>query len=355
MRIVTHNGKMHADEVASVALLTSYFGNKGEEISLLRTRDDKIFQDGDIIVDVGSEYDHSKLKYDHHQNYYEETWANGDDIPLATLGLIWRHYGQKIVEMYLSNLEGYDYTYSEETIKELMDIIYYEIFQEIDANDNGIMSENENNLNIPEIVAALNCPDVFDEETQNNNFNRAVALVGNIFDIKFREIINSYFNYQKDLEVVNTFNLTEPYLVIENNIPTIFKCLDELDPERNVKFCIFHNKEKDEYSVKTRTIRKFTPVCYILSEELLRTICKNPDDIIFVHKAGFLAKSKTLETAKDIINNSLISLISVPLNDSIEEEQAEQPKKSSRLLSGVALGSVAALSVAGYLYFRNND
>ena len=68
MRIVTHSGKIHSDETGAIALLSNYFNNKGIEVSVLRTRDSNKFLAGDILVDVGGEYNHEELKYDHHQD-----------------------------------------------------------------------------------------------------------------------------------------------------------------------------------------------------------------------------------------------------------------------------------------------
>ena len=137
MRIITHNGKFHADDVASVALLTSYYAFNNTEITLLRTRNAYLFQENDILVDVGLNYNHENLQYDHHQSDFNETWSSKDKIPLSSVGLIWRHYGKFIIEMYLShNPEDYDnvFNYSEETIQDIKNIIYYEIIQEIDGN-----------------------------------------------------------------------------------------------------------------------------------------------------------------------------------------------------------------------------
>lgn len=307
MRIVTHNGKFHADEVTCVALLTCYFAFKNIETTLLRTRDFSNFKEDDILVDVGLDYNHQKLHYDHHQTNFNETWSEKDTILLSSAGLVWRHYGNYIIEMYLShNPEEYDHTfnYSDETIQDIKDEIYYKIIQEIDAHDNGIPYEN-NNLNISQIISDLN-GDITNEESQYIKFNKAISLLGEIFDINFKKIIDTYFNFQKDLEIVSQMDLTRSYIAVDQNIPTLFKCLNHLDPNLNVKFCIFENKH--EYTIKTRRVdNKFLPICPILDEEKIRELC-NSEEIIFVHKCGFLAKVKSLETAISIVKLSLMDL-----------------------------------------------
>ncbi len=363
MRVITHNGKIHADECASVSLLSSYFSNKGINVSVLRTRDADKFLPTDCLIDVGGEYDHSKLRYDHHQIGYNEVWNEEFNIPLSSVGLVWRHYGKEIVEMYLSNnVEQYDhaFNYTETTISELMDVIYEKLIMEIDANDNGIILQS-NNLNICEIIEAVN-GNVNDDAIQNLNFNRAVALIGNIFDIKFREIINGYFNFHRDLNIVFDLltdrDLENGYLVLKKNIPTIFKCLNEIDREEKIRFCIFCGEE--EYTIKTRRTNntKFSPLCPILNEDVLREEV-NSGDIIFIHKASFLAKTKTLEAATEIVLLSLEADEPPALEECIEEchllveKENEQlfksVKKEHKVVAGLALGGLLA-----YFYFKND-
>jgi uncharacterized UPF0160 family protein len=318
IKIQTHNGKIHADEVASVALLTSYFSKNGKTISIIRSR--IIDETADIYVDVGLEYDHSKGKYDHHQKDFSEIWDNSlsfrklsvsqinteKEVYLSSAGLIWRHYGKEIVELYLSNnADEYDesFNYSEETISDLVNIIYYKLIRDIDAEDNGIELDSFTKLNLGDLVNSLNCEDSCNEEIQNENFCRAVSLIGEIFDIKFKEIINGYLNFQKDIETLQKMDLSGPYLIINEHIPTIFKCLNKLDSENKIKFCIFCNSDKPEYTIKTRRNKgnKFNPLCPIDVSYSLN----NSDKIIFIHPGKFLAKTLDLETAIKIVEMSL--------------------------------------------------
>ena len=137
-------------------------------------------------------------------------------------------------------------------------------------------------------------------------------------------------------------DLNKPYLVIEKNIPTIFKCLRELDPEAKVKFCIFTGEK--EFTIKTRreNRNKFNPICPILNIE--------NNDIIFIHKAGFLAKTKTLEAAKLLVNTSLLDSINFP--DLKETHLDLEIVKDKRVIGGLALTSLAAL---GFLYWNQNE
>lgn len=67
MRVVTHSGPFHADEVFACALLRVFLG---EDIELTRTRDAALISQADIAIDVGGEYDPARGRFDHHQRSY---------------------------------------------------------------------------------------------------------------------------------------------------------------------------------------------------------------------------------------------------------------------------------------------
>lgn len=69
MRIVTHSGKFHADDVLAWSLLC-HFLPQGNQLTLERTRDENIIQEADIVFDVGGIYNPPQGRFDHHQNEY---------------------------------------------------------------------------------------------------------------------------------------------------------------------------------------------------------------------------------------------------------------------------------------------
>ena len=88
--IVTHSGGFHADDVFAVAALLRLF----PDATVIRSRDQEIINQGDIVVDVGSEYDSDRLRFDHHQTGGAGERVNG--IPYAAVGLVWKHFGEEI-------------------------------------------------------------------------------------------------------------------------------------------------------------------------------------------------------------------------------------------------------------------
>ena len=63
IRIATHNGSFHADDVFGVAVLMLL--HPGAE--LVRTRDEQVVAAADFAVDVGGEWDPARGRFDHHQ------------------------------------------------------------------------------------------------------------------------------------------------------------------------------------------------------------------------------------------------------------------------------------------------
>src|SRR3989344_2675707 len=86
--IVVHDGGFHADDVFSVAALLLYLSG---DAKVVRTRDPRIIESGDFVVDVGGVYDAERNRLDHHQTGGAGARTNG--IPYAAFGLVWKKFG----------------------------------------------------------------------------------------------------------------------------------------------------------------------------------------------------------------------------------------------------------------------
>ena len=306
--ILTHDGRFHADDVTAVSLLTTHFESIGIQTNVRRSRDVKLFDQCDILVDVGEVYNPSKLRFDHHQKDCDETYTETTSIPLSSVGMVWKHYGEDLVEHYIDNHT--DKSLDHNGIKELTDSIYFKIIQEIDASDNGVPMVTGghrnywSNLNLPSIISSMNS----DDSEQLEAFQNAVSVAGKIINIKFKEIINNYFIHLEDLKIVENIvgGIKEggkEYIYLEQNIVTIYKCLSKLDPGYRIKYLIIKNN--NNYTVKTRSRKgeMFVNIRDIATEKVLRDEIGN--DLIFVHKKLFIAKTKTLESAKKVVGLSI--------------------------------------------------
>jgi uncharacterized UPF0160 family protein len=87
MRVATHDGSFHADEVFAVAALTML----GSVTEIVRTRDRDELADADVRVDVGFRDDPDSGDYDHHQRDFDRQRPNG--VRFASFGLVWRRFG----------------------------------------------------------------------------------------------------------------------------------------------------------------------------------------------------------------------------------------------------------------------
>jgi uncharacterized UPF0160 family protein len=115
MKVSTHDGRFHADEVFAIAVLNLVH----PDLEIVRSRNENVYKNSDIIVDVGHVYDPDNLIFDHHQRSFSLKRKSG--IPYASFGLVWKHYGA----MLCGSSEASEY----------IDSL---IVQTIDSDDNGI-------------------------------------------------------------------------------------------------------------------------------------------------------------------------------------------------------------------------
>jgi uncharacterized UPF0160 family protein len=88
----THDGRFHADEIFALAVLNIVF----PDLEIVRSRDEKVYKNVDIIVDVDHVYDAENLIFDHHQRNFALKRESG--IPYASFGLVWKQYGTLMPE-----------------------------------------------------------------------------------------------------------------------------------------------------------------------------------------------------------------------------------------------------------------
>ncbi|HYI35750.1 MAG TPA: MYG1 family protein [Thermoleophilaceae bacterium] len=167
MRVATHDGSFHADEVFALAALTLL----DEPLEIVRTRDRELMAGCDLRVDVGFAYDPASGDFDHHQREFSETRPNG--IGYASFGLIWREFGARVC--------GGD--------AELAAQLDQSLVAAIDANDTGqqvftTTFEGVRPLTVNGVVGALNprWDEDLTEDQERTRFDQAVALAAPIIE-----------------------------------------------------------------------------------------------------------------------------------------------------------------------------
>lgn len=95
MRIATHDGSFHADEVFAIATLQLLDDHEaGGGVEVIRTRDREEIRAADLRIDVGFRDDPSSGDFDHHQRGFDRARSNG--VRYASFGLVWREFGARV-------------------------------------------------------------------------------------------------------------------------------------------------------------------------------------------------------------------------------------------------------------------
>ncbi|MCP4449361.1 MAG: MYG1 family protein [Myxococcales bacterium] len=68
LRLATHNGPFHADDVLAAALVRVFLD---AEATVVRTRKSELLEEADVVFDVGGVFDPALGRFDHHQREYQ--------------------------------------------------------------------------------------------------------------------------------------------------------------------------------------------------------------------------------------------------------------------------------------------
>lgn len=103
--------------------------NFGKNSIIIRTRNETVLAKCDVIVDVGSVYDPSKNRFDHHQSSFQDTYNSNYKTRLSSAGLVYKHFGSEIITSMVGNADS-------KVAAEILDRVYKNFVEHIDANDN---------------------------------------------------------------------------------------------------------------------------------------------------------------------------------------------------------------------------
>jgi uncharacterized UPF0160 family protein len=152
-----------------------------QDAPITRTRDPAVLANLDCVVDVGAEYNPDRLRFDHHQRSFSDTFSAAKKTKLSSAGLVYKHFGRELIRQVTGT--------SDEAVLELLYTRVYDGFIEaIDGNDNGIDPTEErpryvDSTTLPMRVARLNTPWNLDEneEEQHHRFMQAMEMAGTEF------------------------------------------------------------------------------------------------------------------------------------------------------------------------------
>ncbi|XP_020811142.1 UPF0160 protein C27H6.8 [Drosophila serrata] len=318
--IGTHSGTFHCDEVVACFMLKKL--PEYEHAEIFRSRDDKALREKcDIIVDVGGEYDHAKKWYDHHQKSFTETFKSicpevseeFNVIRLSSAGLIYSHYGERIIQSILQQEKGIQL--SPENLKLAFTQIYRNFISELDAIDNGVpMFEGGEpvykvSTHLSARIGKLNPSWQEVGVDIDQRFQKAMEIAGREFVENVLEVVCSWIaardHVRAALEGAKNVYPTGEILVLKTFCP--WKAhLADLEKEYNVegvpKLVIFN--DGTGYRVAGVPVtpssflgRKFLPTPWrgLRDDDLSeKTGIK---DLVFVHHNGFIGGAKNEEAA----------------------------------------------------------
>lgn len=340
--IGTHDATFHCDDVTACFMLKQLDRFKDHEI--VRTRDEKILAEAEIVVDVGSVLDVDRLRLDHHQrsfvqtirDYHPNIKSTNPDKPirLSSSGLVFAIFGKDLI-VKLLRLPGNLYKELNDADKKKVDDIfakaYTEFFEEIDAIDNGVdIASGENvtynyhiNSGLSNRVARLNPleNDATDEQ-RLQHFKKAMGMVGEevIEGIHFlgniwwpkRQEFRRFFQDRKNFDPSGQILLLDKdYLVGWKS--AVYDIEEELGAVGEVKFIIYQTVSEDTPWRTTGvpgSLKSFSLRAPLKEEwrgkrnEELQQV-SGISDASFVHMSGFTGGAKSLAGVKSMVRKTL--------------------------------------------------
>lgn len=277
LTIVAHDGTFHTDDVFACATLSLVF--KDREVEIVRSRDEMIINDADIVVDVGGMYDSAKGRFDHHQKGGAGARDNG--IPYASFGLVWKEYGAML-------------TQNEESAK----FIDEQLVQGIDGADNGVLNKVSDNgvycYTVIDIISALR-PTWEESQNMDDAFMEAVNVASGILE-RMTAHTKSYVNAQALLEKAYKEAIDKHIINIGKEYPGWYEVMAG-HPE--TLFVIYQRSDGNWSAKATRdnpmdfAVRKAFPKAWAgLRDEELQEV-SGVNDAIFCHNDRFIVVART--------------------------------------------------------------
>ncbi len=202
MKVATHPGNFHADDVFAIAALELVHG----PLEVVRTRDAERQAAADIRVDVGGRSDPAAGDFDHHQKGGAGERENG--IRYASFGLVWREHGEALAG-------GADAAAA----------IDERIVCGVDANDVGqtlveTLVGDIRPMSVSGVIAALNpsWDEALSPEEEDARFRQAVDLARGMLE---RELAGAAaFGRARDLVAAAIRRAEDPRVIeLDSNMP----------------------------------------------------------------------------------------------------------------------------------------
>lgn len=314
--IGTHSGVFHCDEILACYMLQQL--PKYENARIVRSRDDSVLKDCDIVVDVGAVFDPATLRFDHHQKTFEHTLgslrpeyaAKFSKVRLSSAGLIYTHFGEEVIRRVVKKLKGIDL--GDDCLPIIFEKVYENFIQEIDGIDNGVPQfggepvyqiSTHLSSRVGHFNSQWNSTEDFDEQAQ---FEKAKELAGS-------EFVDSVLYYSTVWwparaivanAVKTRFDLHPSGAIIELGQFCPWKqhlyAIEQADKcEGEILYCICASSPTDHRVIcvpntaNSFVCRKFLPASWRgVRDDTLATV-SGVSDAIFVHATGFIGGARS--------------------------------------------------------------
>ncbi len=289
--VSTHDGFFHADEVFALAIIKLWAEKEGKKIKIIRSRKKEVFEQAEMVIDVGGVCDPATSHFDHHQSGGAGKRENG--IPYAAFGLIWKHFGGKI------------------TSKEVAAMVENKLVMPIDAIDNGInlstpVFEGISDYSISKTIWAIG---EFGEGAETERlFMKCLEFAQLILNSEIKKAefsIKGLKAVEKEIK-----KQKEPTILV---LPAYYPWTKAVGRYKKIMFVIFPNKGDERWCIQTArdestqfgNDRISFPILWRgLADEELEKV-SGVTGACFCHKGGFFAIGKTKEAALEMVKVAL--------------------------------------------------
>lgn len=321
-RVGTHNGSFHCDEALGCFMIR--LTNKFRDAEIVRTRDSKILDALDAVLDVGGVYDPEHDHYDHHQKGFNEAFGHGFTTKLSSAGLVYKHYGMEIIARELQQDEGH------QDVLRLYLVVYKNFIEAIDADDNGIKKYDTDqppkyvsNTSLPSRVGRLNL-DWMDPDQSSKNENAAFQKAMHLAGTEFLESIHFYAKSWLPARSIVLGCLTSrgdvhpsgEIMVLNKSCPWklhLFELEEELKIDPSIKYVLYEDERGKQWRVQAVATspgnfesRKALPLPWrgLRDDDL----CKESgiSGCVFVHMSGFIGGNRTFDGALAMAKAALV-------------------------------------------------
>jgi uncharacterized UPF0160 family protein len=175
MKLATHDGNMHADDLLAYGVLQRIFPAH----ELVRTRNVAELATADLAFDVGGECNPAKGRYDHH---IRPCPARRNGVPYSSFGLVWEKFGARYLGLTLRRPP------TDPSVLKLHRETAERLVMGVDSIDNGVPADNRGGVSLTAYARASAVARSLDAWNANWDERRSPAQELRVFQTNAKEL-----------------------------------------------------------------------------------------------------------------------------------------------------------------------